>query len=310
MNAQLFIASSISQTAALESLTTGQLGMYGIDTVSMQTINLSPTSKVDTAYLALGKGNGKAWLSREIKDIQSRNFTFKKMPYRAAVKEVTQATIDCLGTSIYDEFSLRITASGLFEGFEGIEYFAKTFSVTGKFTTFTALYEALAASVIIPSDMPFVDSVVGNAAGVFLTAAEGVHLNVSLTLSKDESDTCAPCAFCEAVVTTTNSPDSGSGTYAHVKALQAKWAIWAGRGYMADRKQVLPIETVVVNPATTWDLYQFKWTNGNQPTEDNGAVFNVYQEYMIAVPAGTNMSYYTQTMEALTGKTQKVVALV
>lgn len=310
MNSQLLIVTgSILQNTAMESLTTGQLGLYGIDTASMQTINLSPTSKVDTIWMALGKANGKPLLTREIKDIQSRNFTFKKMPYRDAVKETTVVTTDCLGTSIYDEFTIKITASSLYEGFEGIEYAPKSFSVVGKFNSFLALYTALAAE-ITTTDIPLVYSATGTVAGLEIVAHEGIHLNVSLIVTKDESDTCAPCAFCESISTTTNVPDTGSGTYAHVSALQKQWSIWAGRGYMTDRKQVLPIETVVINPATKWDLYQLKWTNGNQATEDNGAVFNMYQEQIIAVPQNTSMAYYTQVMEALLGKTQKVASLV
>lgn len=309
MKTQVFIASSIVQNTALESLTTGQLGLYGIDTATMQTINLSPTSKVDTAYIALGKANGRAWLSSEVKDIQSRNFIFKKMPYRDPVKEVSVLTTDCLGTSIYDEFIVKATAYGLHEEFAGIEYFAKSWSVTGKFNSFLELYQALAAAMAV-SDVPLIDSATGTVAGLEVVAPVGLHLNLSLTVNKDESDTCAPCSFCESIVTVTNVPDAGSGTYAHALALQTGNAIWAGRGYLMDRKQVLPVETVVINPATKWDIYQMQWTNGNQATEDNGAVFNMFQEWLILVPQGTNMAYYTQTLEAITGKTQKVVSIV
>ena len=211
MNSQLLIASGVVQNTAIESLTTGQLGLYGIDTASMQTINLSPTSKVDTMWMALGKANGKALLTREIKDIQNRNFTFKKMPYRDAVKETTVVTTDCLGTSIYDEFIVKITASALYDGFEGLEYFSKSFSVTGKLTSFLALYQALAAEITTP-DVPLVFSATGTASGLEIVAHEGMHLNISLTVNKDESDTCAPCAFCESITTTTN-----------VAATRAEW---------------------------------------------------------------------------------------
>ena len=51
-----------------------------------------------------------------------------------------------------------------------------------------------------------------------------------------------------------------------------------------------------------------KWTNENQPNESHGSVFNVYQQVMVAVPSGTNMSYFTQTVEGLTGKTFLVTA--
>lgn len=306
MNAQLFIAGSINQNKAVEALSAGELGLYGLDSVNMQTVNLSPTSKVDAFYVGMGKTSGGAWLSRHVQSPRNRNFELRKFPYRDAVKQVKVAAINCIGSSTYDEFILKISTRAAYEGFHGLAYYTKSFSVTGKFATFLALYTALAAEMTTTVSEGFIDAATATPTGLQIVAKVGQVLDVSLVMMRDEADTCTPCVTCEAVVTTLNAGDTGSGTYEHVLALQKAWAVWTGRGYMTDRMFKLPNDDFPINPATKWDLYYMKWTNENQPNEDNGSVFNVYQEYMIAVPQGTNMSYYTQTIEGLTGKTHLV----
>lgn len=306
MNAQLFLVNSVSTNKAIETLSPNELGIYGLDSVNMQTINASSTSKVDTLYLGLGKVSGGAWLSRHVQSPRNRNFELRKFPYRDAVKQVKVASINCLGTSPYDEFILKISTRAAYEGFHGLAYYTKSFSVTGKFANATALYTALANELTTTIADGFIDSVVPTSTGIQIVAKVGQVLDVSLVMIRDEADTCNPCITCEAVVTTLNAGDTGSGTYQHVLSMQKAWGVWTGRGYMTDRMFKLPNDDFPINPATKWDLYYMKWTNENQPNEDNGSVFNVYQEYMIAVPQGTDMSYYVQTIEGITGKTHLI----
>lgn len=308
MNSQLFIASSVVQNTAVESLTSGQLGLYGIDSVTNQTISVSPTSKVDLFYAALGKTSGGAWLGRELKQPRNRNFELRKFPYRAAVKPIKIASIDCIGSSVYDEFELKIVGRSLYEGFGGIESYFRTYSVMGKYANSLALYTALKAQIDADGEAKIIDSVTVSSAGITIIGKVGQVLTVSLIMTRDQEDTCLPCVSCEATVVSSNDGDTGSGTYDQLLALQKEWAIWAGRGYMSDRQFKLPMEDFPINSATTWDMYLIKWTNENQPNESHGQVFNVFQQVMVAVPSGTNMSYFTQTVEGLTGKTFLVTA--
>lgn len=308
MNSQLFIASSVVQNTAPENLTAGQLGLYGIDSVTNQLINVSPTSKVDLFYAALGKTSGGAWNSRFLENPRNRNFELRKFPYRDAVRPIKLASIDCVGSSVYDEFELKITARALYETNGGIEQYFRTYSVMGKYANSLALYTALKAQIDSDGEAKIIDAVTVSSAGIAIIGKVGQVIDVSLIMTRDMEDTCTPCVSCEATVVSTNDGDMGSGTYAHVLGLQKEWAIWAGRGYMADRAFKNPMDDFPINSATKWDLYLVKWTNNNQPEEDNGAVFNVYQQFMVAVPQGTNMSYFTQTVEGLTGKTFLVTA--
>ena len=308
MNSQLFIASSVVQNTAVESLTSGQLGLYGIDSVTQQTISVAPTSKVDLFYAALGKTSGGAWLGRFLNQPRNRNFELRKFPYRAAVKPIKVASIDCIGSSVYDEFELKIVGRSLYEGFGGIESYFRTYSVMGKYANSLALYTALKAQIDADGEAKIIDSVTVSSAGITIIGKVGQVLTVSLIMTRDQEDTCVTCVTCEATVVSTNDGDTGSGTYDQLLALQKDWAIWAGRGYMSDRQFKLPVEDFPISSSATWDMYLIKWTNENQPNESHGSVFNVFQQVMVAVPSGTNMSYFTQTVEGLTGKTFLVTA--
>jgi hypothetical protein len=307
MNSQLFVINTVSQTKDIDALAISELGFYGLDKYTHRIVNLNPTSDVINLFLATKKPSGVSVLTRVMENPRQRNFMLKKILYREPVKQVFNASIDCLGQSTFDEFELKIVLAGAYEGFHGIDQFYETFSVTGKFNTHLDLYKAV-EKAYNAKPISYVDSVKATESGVVVTVASGQNVSVSFLYHKDLTNDCVPCECCESVVQIMNEGDTGAGTVHDIEKLAMQWGVWNGKEWSGNRLFNNPHSDYRLT-SDKYDVYYARWTNSTQPQEDNTeAAFNIYQQYAIAVPAGTDMEYYVQIIEALTNKEHYIVS--
>lgn len=302
MNTHIFIVGSVSTSDTVESLSPGELQVFGMNTVTNKVENMSIDTVTpqgyDFGFVAIGSRSGvvngtltPALVGRSIVKPRVRNRLFRKNTFRVGAKLVFTLTSSTNGTTGFDEFEVHITTEN--GNLTGVNHFTKTYMVTGQFATATLLYAALAAE--INKDMWF-DSVTSTAAGVVITARIGQELTVTFN-HYPATFNALPVAL---TIVKSGNFDVGSGNPEQIAQLVKDNQVWLGQHYQDSR--VFNNSDILFPAVGNSDVYYMRWTNADQIDESQTEVaFNIYQEQYLVVATGTDMSGVISQIEKVMG---------
>lgn len=305
MNTQVFLVNSYNagHDNNTTSLQKGQLGMYGYDPNNMSLVNAIQLASTEKCFLALGRGNGKAYVGRDIDiPVRHRNFLFKKSPYKKPIKQKVRLSISGSGQSHYDEFSVTINHRFGFDE-SGIETNVVTFSVVGKFASPRDVYDALVREITqTQKNWDRVVTAEATDAGLVLTANFDNLIYEAVLNYIPFKDECSDhCVDYNIVCQTLVKSEAGSGYPSHVRWLWNRNSVWTGTAFQENIYHKDPQRDFILYSEEN-DVYELTWTNQNQPQEDNGSVaFNVFQTIMLVVPTTVNIDRIIDNIETLLG---------
>lgn len=312
MNKQVFVVTnvaSINTKAKASLLTAGEIGIFAMNKATLVTERASTTTDAESFSIALGRATGKSPIVGRTLDVtpRKRNFVWTKSPYRAPVKKLWLLSTTCVGVSEYDDFAVKIDAR-FGADFGGLEVQAKTYHIGGKFANVLALYTEIAR--IINADAYADVIATASSAGVQLEGKRfGQVIEVGMTYYDNAPLECKTCYSCNIDAQALNDADAGEGTYEQLRKFALEAAPYSGSSYTGMRNIPEPLDEFTalgLNESNTFDFYFLQETNHDQPYEDNGSVYNVYQSILIAVAAGTNFAPFESVITALVGQAARV----
>lgn len=308
MHRKVFIVTdttNLNNKARPHLLGAGEIGLFGIRKDTLVQDRATTTAPLETMYIALGKSNGNALMSPTItlSNLPKKHLVWQKTEYRDPVKPIVKVSTDCEGLSNYDDFVLSVQVR--FNGdLSGTEIQPRTYTVTGKYTNPTDLYNALADAVNADEHADVIAT--GTPSGVELTPKDfWAIIDAGFDyVDNPKSPKCQACEDCVSTVEVMNQADLGAGTARHVRQAWLDAAAHWGTTYRSDRIIPIPRDLVVIPDSAKYDTYYLKWSNGNQPTGDHTeAITDFFQEVQIFVPQGTDFEAVTQVISAQLGVT-------
>lgn len=304
MNTQVFLVNSYAPNHSADptELVKGQLGMYGIEPTDLSMVNAIQLAKTRKILFALGRGDGKVLTGRDINiPTRNRNFIFKKHPFKAPIRQSWRVSVDRTAVNDYDEFTLTINHRFGFDE-SGLETNVLSYSIMGRHQSLIQLYEAIAREVN-GSQKPKEKYITALAteSGVVLTSYfDNMIFTPVLTHTNDDSVCADQCAHYHIKCEELTAPEAGSGYAKHVEELFKKHSVWLGSSFQENIYHQDPQRDFVLYSSEN-DIYEIQWTNQNQPQEDNGSVFNVFQTIFLVIPTSLDVSRIVDNMETLLG---------
>ena len=303
---RLFVVTDVANInikADSNSLGVGEIGIYGINQATQRVERATTSNVLESLTIALGRGAGLKSLRSFTVDlpVPKRQLLWRKALYAAPVLAQIQIATDCVPDGAYDSFIIKVATR--FHEDASDQWYIKSYSAGSLYASNTLLYAALAAK--INADGEAVVTATSSAAGVVLTTkTPRTVLDAGFEYGNGEwRPGCMTCSDCNSTITKLNEPSDGEGTYWHLQQHFRESRGHLGTHWTNDRLVPQPEDTFSgVTKTGNWDFYFFNYQNANQSKGDIQMVNDTWQENVIAVPAGTVFTSFTQVMDAQIGQ--------